>query len=110
MANLDNIAIDISVELGSSSVPIHQLLRMGRGAVIELDSHEEDDCVILANDIPVAHGQVILRGEKVGISITKILARSPDWRPLRGINRVASEIAGQAVSEDLSVADGEPDE
>lgn len=89
MADLDNIAIEISVQLGETSIPIHQLLRMGRGAVIELDAHEEDDCLILANDIPVAHGQVILRGEKVGVSITKVLTRSPAWRPLRGIHRVA---------------------
>ncbi|MCT4656698.1 MAG: FliM/FliN family flagellar motor switch protein [Cohaesibacter sp.] len=90
MTNLDNIAISISVQLGEASIPIHQLLRMGRGAVIELDAHEEDDCLILANDIPVARGQVILRGEKVGVSITKVLTRSPSWRPLRGINRVAA--------------------
>ncbi|PLW78542.1 FliM/FliN family flagellar motor switch protein [Cohaesibacter celericrescens] len=88
MTNLDTIAIEISVELGSTSIPIHQLLRMGRGAVIELDAHEEDDCLIKANDIPVALGQVILRGEKVGISITKVLNRSADWRPLRGLQRV----------------------
>ena len=87
--NLENLAIDISVELGSTSIPIHQLLRMGRGAVIELDASEEDDCLIKANDIPVALGQVILRGEKVGVSITKILNRSAEWRPLRGINRVS---------------------
>ena len=90
MTNLDTISIEISVQLGSTSIPIHQLLRMGRGAVIELDAHEEDDCLILANDIPVAHGQVILRGEKVGISITKVLNRSADWRPLRGIHRVGA--------------------
>ena len=88
MPNLDSITIDISVQLGSTSIPIHQLLRMGRGAVIELDANEEDDCLIMANDIPVALGQVILRGEKVGVSITKVLNRSADWRPLRGINRV----------------------
>ena len=90
MTNLENLTIDISVELGSTSIPIHQLLRMGRGAVIELDAHEEDDCLIKANDIPVALGQVILRGEKVGVSITKVLNRSPEWRPLRGIERVNS--------------------
>lgn len=88
VANLDSISINISVVLGTTEIPIHQLLRMGRGAVIELDAHEEDDCLILANDIPVAHGQVILRGEKVGISITRVLMRSPEWRPLRGIHRV----------------------
>ena len=50
MATLDNVSIDISVVLGRSSMPIHQVLRLGRGAIIELDSSEDDD---LNSDDPV---------------------------------------------------------
>ena len=41
-SNIDNIKVEISVVLGRSVIPMHQLLRMGRGAVIELDSHQDD--------------------------------------------------------------------
>ncbi len=81
MTPFDNIGVDISVVLGTTRIPIHQLLRMGRGAVIELDARESDDVQILANDIPVATGQVVLRGDRIGITITEVLFRSPGYRP-----------------------------
>lgn len=83
MGVFDNIAVDISVVLGTAEMPIHQLLRMGRGAVIELTSREDDDVKILANNIPIARGQVVLQGERVGVSVTEILIRPPEARPVR---------------------------
>ncbi len=56
MATLDKVSVDVSVVLGRSRMPIHQLLRMGRGAVIELESGEEDEVEILANDLPSPAG------------------------------------------------------
>jgi len=53
LATLDNVSIDISVVLGRTAMPIHQVLRLGRGAIIELDSSEEDEVRILANNMPV---------------------------------------------------------
>lgn len=88
MTPFDNIAIDISVQLGTTMVPIHQLLRMGRGAVIELDATEHDEVQILANDVPIAKGQVVLRGDKIGISITDVLFRSPATRPRENVKRL----------------------
>jgi flagellar motor switch protein FliN/FliY len=79
----DDISIDISVVLGRSEMPIHQLLRMGRGAVIELTAREDDDVQILANNIPIARGQVVLQGERIGVSITEVLMRPPEARPAR---------------------------
>jgi len=61
--------------LGTATMPIHQLLRMGRGAVIELETHEDDDVQILANSVPVARGQVTVQGEKIGVEITEVLMR-----------------------------------
>jgi flagellar motor switch protein FliN/FliY len=37
-SNVGGVKVEISVVLGSSTIPMHQLLRMGRGAVIELVS------------------------------------------------------------------------
>ncbi|TBW34057.1 flagellar motor switch protein FliN [Siculibacillus lacustris] len=88
MTPFDNIGVDISVVLGTTLVPIHQLLRMGRGAVIELDARESDDVKILANDIPVAHGQVVLRGDRIGITITEVLFRAPAHRPRETVRRM----------------------
>ncbi|WP_181705253.1 FliM/FliN family flagellar motor switch protein [Chthonobacter rhizosphaerae] len=88
MSTFEKIFVDISVVLGGQTMPIHQLLRMGRGAVIELDSHADDDVQILANDVPVARGQVVLKGEHIGISITEVLLRRPDVRPQVAVKKL----------------------
>jgi flagellar motor switch protein FliN/FliY len=72
-SNIAGVKVEISVVLGSSTIPMHQLLRMGRGAVIELDSKQDDPVLILANDKPVAKGEIIIHGDKIGVSITDIL-------------------------------------
>jgi len=71
--NIDNIKVEISVVLGRSVIPMHQLLRMGRGAVIELDSHQDDTVTILANDKPVAKGEIQIHGDKIGVSVVELL-------------------------------------
>ncbi|MEJ1969538.1 MAG: FliM/FliN family flagellar motor switch protein [Rhizomicrobium sp.] len=72
-SNIASVKVEISVVLGSSTIPMHQLLRMGRGAVIELDAKQDDPVLILANDKPVAKGEIIIHGDKIGVSITDIL-------------------------------------
>lgn len=86
--SVSEINVDVSILLGETHIPVHQLLRMGRGAVIELDAHEDDDVVILANNIPVARGQVILRGELINVSITEMLMREVGWRPSKELQRI----------------------
>ncbi len=73
MTDIDRLSIDIAVVLGTAMVPIHQLLKMGRGAVIELDSTEHDDVKILANNVPVARGQVKVVDTQIGVEITEML-------------------------------------
>ena len=78
MATLDKVSIDISVVLGRTSMPIHQVLRLGRGAIIELDSSEEDEVRILANNMPVAKGTVVVSGNRIAVEVKELLSRSPD--------------------------------
>jgi flagellar motor switch protein FliN/FliY len=52
---------------------MQQLLRMGRGAVIELDSKQSEQVWILANNKPIARGEIMLQGEKISVSITELL-------------------------------------
>jgi flagellar motor switch protein FliN/FliY len=72
-SNVDNVKVEISVVLGRSVIPMHQLLRMGRGAVIELDSHQDDPVTILANDKAVATGEIQIQGDKVAVSVVELL-------------------------------------
>jgi len=72
-SNIAGVKVEISVVLGSSTIAMHQLLRMGRGAVIELDSKQDDPVLILANDRPVARGEIVIHGDKIGVSVTELL-------------------------------------
>jgi len=78
LPTLDKVSIDIAVVLGTTSMPIHQVLRLGRGAVIELDASEEDEVSILANNLSVAKGTVIVSGNKIAVEVKELLPRSPD--------------------------------
>ncbi len=80
MTTLNKVSLDISVVLGSTVMPIHQVLRLGRGAIIELDAGEDDEVHILANNTPVAKGTVVVSGNKIAIEVKEMLARAPDAR------------------------------
>lgn len=80
MATIDDVACDISVVLGSTAMPVHQLLRMGRGAIIELDSTEEDEVIILANNMPVAKGVVTINAGRIAVSVSGVLPRPATLR------------------------------
>jgi flagellar motor switch protein FliN len=77
LADTRNVSIDITVVLGTSSMPIHQVLRLGRGAIIELDASEEDEVRILANNMPVAKGTVVVSGHRIAIEVKQLLLRTP---------------------------------
>lgn len=64
------VKVEVSVLLGRSTLPMHQLLRMGRGAVIPLDTREGEDLWVLVNNHPVARGEVTIRGDRLCISVT----------------------------------------
>jgi flagellar motor switch protein FliN/FliY len=80
VATLDKVAVDITVVLGTTSMPIHQVLRLGRGAIIELDASETDAVSILANNLPVAKGTVVVSGNRIAVNVAELLARPPDMR------------------------------
>ena len=80
MAELEKVSLDISVVLGTTDMPVHQVLRLGRGAIIELDATEGDAVRILANNYPVAKGNVVVSGNRIAVEVKELMPRSPDIR------------------------------
>jgi flagellar motor switch protein FliN len=78
MLSLNSVKVEISVVLGRSVIPMHQLLRMGRGAVIDLNSHQDDPVTVLANNRPVAKGEIVIEGDRIAVAITEILRGRPE--------------------------------
>ena len=69
---VDLISVELSVVLGRATMPIHQLLRMGRGAVIELDTKIDSPCQIYANKQLIARGEIVISGDKLAVSVVDL--------------------------------------
>jgi flagellar motor switch protein FliN/FliY len=80
VATIDGVSLDIAVVLGTTAMPVHQVLRLGRGAIIELDASQDDEVSILANNFPVAKGTVVVQGNRIAVEVKEILPRSVEAR------------------------------
>ncbi len=70
-SSVESVYVEISVVIGHAKMPIHQLLRMGRGAVIELDAKIDDHVWVYANNRLVARGEILVSGKTVSVQITE---------------------------------------
>jgi flagellar motor switch protein FliN/FliY len=69
-----NVDVDISVVLGESTLRVNQLLKLGRGAVVELEQRTSDPVEIFANDVLIARGEVVITaGDKIGVTLTELV-------------------------------------
>ncbi len=80
MARIEKVQLDISVVLGTTTMPIHQVLRLGRGAIIELEGGDNDEVQIFANNFPVAKGAVVISGNRIAVEVKDMLPRPTDLR------------------------------
>lgn len=71
MTPITGVEIELSVVIGRRTMPINHLLRMGRGAVIELEANVNDEVEILANMVPIGRGEVIVEGDRITVEITQ---------------------------------------
>ncbi len=69
------VPVEISVVLGRSILRVNQLLKLGRGAVVELDQLIDAPVEVFANDILVARGEVIIaNGDKIGVTLSELVS------------------------------------
>jgi len=71
VSQVDAVNVEIQVVLGRSQLPMQQLLRMGRGAVIPLDAGVNEEVWILANNHPVARGEIQISEDRIAIAVTR---------------------------------------
>jgi flagellar motor switch protein FliN/FliY len=77
---LDKVTVDLMVVLGTTSMPVHQVMRLSRGAIIELDATEADEVKILANNLPIASGVVLVDRNRIAVEVKQMLPRLPGTR------------------------------
>ena len=68
-----DIPVQISAVLGRSTMQVSQLLKLGRGAVVELDRKVGEAIDIYVNNRLVARGEVVVVEDKLGITMTEII-------------------------------------
>ena len=71
MSQVKAVSVEIQVVLGRATLPMAQLLKMGRGAVIPLDTTVNDEVWILANNHPVARGEIQINDDQISIEVTR---------------------------------------
>lgn len=72
MSAIDGIEIELSITLGSTLLPIRQILAMSRGAMIALDRGQDDPSRVYANGRLVAEGQMHVDGDRMSLEITRV--------------------------------------
>ncbi len=68
-----DIPVQISAVLGRSTMQVSQVLKLGRGAVVELDRKVGEAIDIYVNNRLVARGEVVVVDDKLGITMTEIV-------------------------------------
>lgn len=73
MSVLNDVPVDCTIALGSTSLPIKQILKLSRGATIPLDCNEDDPTLIFINGQLIAKGQILVDGDKMLLEITDLV-------------------------------------
>lgn len=72
-----SIPVTVQVVIGSTSMPVAALMKLGRGAVVPLDQRIGDPVSVVVNGRTVARGEVVVYGEdesRFGVALTEILS------------------------------------
>jgi flagellar motor switch protein FliN len=73
IAMLLDLTLPVSIELGRTSMTVQELLRLGRGSVVQLDRLAGEPIDIYVSDRRFAEGEVVVLGEHFGVRITRIV-------------------------------------
>jgi flagellar motor switch protein FliN/FliY len=75
-ANLEvilDVPVKVTVELGSCQMPMREVLQLSSGSVVQLDKIAEAPVDLYVNQKRIAHGEVVVVEDRLGIKITKVL-------------------------------------
>ncbi|MGI9504135.1 MAG: flagellar motor switch protein FliN [Geminicoccaceae bacterium] len=68
-----DVPVQVSAVLGKTSMPISQLIKLGRGAVLELDRKVGESIDVVVNNRLIAKGEIVIVEERIGITMTEII-------------------------------------
>lgn len=68
-----DISVDVTAVLGTATMRVSQLLKMGRGAVVQLDRMVDEEVDLRCKGLLIARGDVVVVNENLGVTLTKII-------------------------------------
>lgn len=74
---LRDVELQARLELGRARLPVRDLLRLGPGAVVELDRRVGDPVDLFVNDRLVARGEIVVAGGSFALKVTEVLPAEP---------------------------------
>lgn len=77
---LYDVPVQISVVLGRTSMQLNNLLKLGRGAVIELERTVGEPVDIFVNSKMVAKGEIVVVDNKIGVTLTEVISLDKDLK------------------------------
>lgn len=78
-----DIPVRVAMEVGSTHLSIRELLQLNQGAVVELDRLAGEPLDVLVNGTLIAHGEVVVINDKLGIRLTDVISPAERIRTLR---------------------------
>ncbi|EZP48698.1 FliM/FliN family flagellar motor switch protein [Sphingomonas sp. RIT328] len=76
MSVLEAVPVQLSIVLGSTQLPVYQVLKMSRGAMIPLDCGQDDPTLVYVDDELVARGRILVEDERMSLEITDIIQKA----------------------------------
>lgn len=74
MELLLHVPLHLSVVLGTCTMSIAEILKLGTGSIVELDRNVAHPVDLLVNDRAIARGEIVAVDEAFGLRITELLA------------------------------------
>ena len=74
--NLDmflDVPVSVTVQLGSCQLPMREVLQLSSGSVVQLDRLADQPVDLFVNNKKIAHGEVVVIEDRLGIKITQVL-------------------------------------
>jgi flagellar motor switch protein FliN/FliY len=70
-----DVKVEVFAILGTAEMPISQILKLGRGAVVELERFVGEDIELHANNELIAKGEIIVVDDRLGVTVTDVIKR-----------------------------------
>jgi flagellar motor switch protein FliN/FliY len=75
---LYDVPVQVSVVLGRTTMQLNNILKLGRGAVIELERYVGEPIDVYVNNKIIAKGEIVIVDNKIGVTLTEVISVDKD--------------------------------